>query len=108
MVKRLSDFGEILSGGRRLDEPFEGLAPAVVSEVMEALIKLRGEVAMIIVEHHAETVLPIVDRASVLVNGKIAFEGDAGALERDSDLQARLLGVVHREDVSGPVSAAAT
>jgi ABC-type branched-subunit amino acid transport system ATPase component len=89
-----------------LDEPFEGLAPAVVNEVMEALVKLRGKVSMIIVEHHAETVLPIVDRAIVLVNGKIAFEGDAGVLERDHDLQARLLGVVQREE-AGSASVAA-
>jgi branched-chain amino acid transport system ATP-binding protein len=78
-----------------LDEPFEGLAPSVVGEVMEALVKLRGKVAMVIVEHHAETVLPIADRAYVLVNGQVAFEGDAATLEADHELQARLLGVVH-------------
>jgi branched-chain amino acid transport system ATP-binding protein len=78
-----------------LDEPFEGLAPAVVTEVMEALIKLRGKVAMVIVEHHAESVLPIVDRAYVLVNGRVAFAGEAAALEHDHALQARLLGLVH-------------
>ncbi len=81
-----------------LDEPFEGLAPAVVKEVMEALLKLRGRVAMVIVEHHAETVLPIVDRAYVLVNGAVAFEGDAGKLEADHDLQKRLLGVVQSDE----------
>ena len=80
-----------------LDEPFEGLAPAVVKEVMDALIKLRGKVAMIIVEHHAELVLPVVDRAYVLVNGRIAFAGDAAVLERDHELQARLLGVVQAD-----------
>jgi branched-chain amino acid transport system ATP-binding protein len=80
-----------------LDEPFEGLAPAVVQEVMDALVRLRGRVAMIIVEHHAETVLPIVDRAYVLVNGQIAFEGSARALEADAPLQARLLGIVQPE-----------
>lgn len=82
-----------------LDEPFEGLAPAVVNEVMEALMKLRGRVAMVIVEHHAESVLPIVDRACVLVNGAVAFDGDAGKLEADHDLQKRLLGVVQSEDM---------
>ena len=112
--ERRSAKGENLSGGERqmvaiaralmvpsklilLDEPFEGLAPAVVKEVMDALIKLRGKVAMIIVEHHAELVLPVVDRAYVLVNGRIAFAGDAAVLERDHELQARLLGVVQAD-----------
>ena len=80
-----------------LDEPFEGLAPAVVNEVMEALVKLRGRVAMVIVEHHAELVLPITDRAYVLVNGQVAFEGEATELEHDEATQARLLGVVETE-----------
>ncbi|MBN8929670.1 MAG: ATP-binding cassette domain-containing protein [Rhodospirillales bacterium] len=80
-----------------LDEPFEGLAPAVVKEVMDALARLRGKVSMVLVEHHAETVLPLVDRAYVLVNGQVAFEGSARTLEQDTALQARLLGVVHAE-----------
>jgi ABC-type branched-subunit amino acid transport system ATPase component/ABC-type branched-subunit amino acid transport system permease subunit len=82
-----------------LDEPFEGLAPAIVKEVMDALVRLRGRVAMVIVEHHAETVLPITDRAYVLVNGQVAYEGSARALEADAALQARLLGVVHTEEM---------
>jgi branched-chain amino acid transport system ATP-binding protein len=52
---------------------------------------------MVIVEHHAETVLPLVDRAYVLVNGQVAFEGTAKSLEGDAALQARLLGVVQKE-----------
>jgi branched-chain amino acid transport system ATP-binding protein len=80
-----------------LDEPFEGLAPTTVKEVMDALSQLRGRVAMVIVEHHAETVLPLVDRAYVLVNGQVAFEGSATTLAQDHALQARLLGVVQKE-----------
>jgi branched-chain amino acid transport system ATP-binding protein len=90
-----------------LDEPFEGLAPAVVKEVMDTLVKLRGKVAMVIVEHHAETVLPIVDRAYVLVNDQVAFEGDADRLERDHDLQARLLGVVQGDELEATLKRAA-
>jgi branched-chain amino acid transport system ATP-binding protein len=52
---------------------------------------------MVIVEHHAESVLPLVDRAYVLVNGRVAFEGSADALQHDHALQARLLGVVQNE-----------
>jgi ABC-type branched-subunit amino acid transport system ATPase component len=82
-----------------LDEPFEGLAPAIVKEVMDALVRLRGKVAMVIVEHHAESVLPITDHAYVLVNGQVAYEGKARTLEADHALQSRLLGVVHVEDL---------
>jgi ABC-type branched-subunit amino acid transport system ATPase component len=82
-----------------LDEPFEGLAPAIVKEVMEALVRLRGRVAMVIVEHHAETVLPIAQHAYVLVNGQVAYEGTARALEEDHALQARLLGVVQVDEL---------
>jgi branched-chain amino acid transport system ATP-binding protein len=64
---------------------------------MDALVRLRGTVSMVLVEHHAETVLPIVDRAYVLVNGQVAYEGSAKALEADISLQARLLGIVHQE-----------
>jgi branched-chain amino acid transport system ATP-binding protein len=80
-----------------LDEPFEGLAPAIVKEVIDALALLRGRVAMVIVEHHAESVLPLVDRAYVLVNGQVAFEGAAKQLADDPALQARLLGVMQKE-----------
>ena len=64
---------------------------------MEALVRLRGRVATVIVEHHAEAVLPIVHHAYVLVNGQVACSGSAKALEQDVALQARLLGVVHVE-----------
>jgi len=47
----------------------------------------------VIVEHHAESVLAMADRAYVLVNGKVAFSGTAAALAADHALQDRLLGV---------------
>jgi ABC-type branched-subunit amino acid transport system ATPase component/ABC-type branched-subunit amino acid transport system permease subunit len=103
---------ETLSGGERqmvaiaralmvpsklilLDEPFEGLAPAVVQEVRDAVAKLTTRASLVIVEHHAETVLAMADRAYVLVNGKVAFGGVAAALAADVALQERLLGVTH-------------
>ena len=58
-----------------LDEPFEGLAPAVVEELFEAFDKLRGEVAMVIVEHNLDLVLALADRAYVLERGSVVHEG---------------------------------
>jgi ABC-type branched-subunit amino acid transport system ATPase component len=49
------------------------------------------------VEHHAGTVLPIVDRAYVLVNGQVAYKGSVNAPEANAASQARLLGAVHQE-----------
>lgn len=76
-----------------LDEPFEGMAPAVVQEVREAVAKLTSRASLVIVEHHAESVLSMADRAYVLVNGRVAFGGDAQELAADTALQERLLGV---------------
>jgi branched-chain amino acid transport system ATP-binding protein len=76
-----------------LDEPFEGLAPAVVHEVREAVAKLTSRASLVIVEHHADAVLAAADRAYVLVNGAVAFGGSAATLAADTALQERLLGV---------------
>ncbi len=80
-----------------LDEPFEGLAPAVVQDIRSAVQRISTQVSMIIVEHHAESALEISDRAYVLVNGKIAYEGSAHGLNEDKALQQRLLGVGQME-----------
>ena len=58
-----------------LDEPFEGLAPAVVDDIMTAILELRKRASLIIVEHDAAAILQIADRAYILVNGTVAFEG---------------------------------
>jgi branched-chain amino acid transport system ATP-binding protein len=74
-----------------LDEPFEGLAPAVVEELFEALDKLRGEVTMVIVEHNLDLVLALANRAYVLERGSVVHEGAAAALRTDLELRRRVL-----------------
>ncbi len=74
-----------------LDEPFEGLAPAVIEGLFEAFDKLRGEVAMMIVEHNLDLVLALADRAYVLERGSVVHEGTARALREDLDLRRRVL-----------------
>jgi branched-chain amino acid transport system ATP-binding protein/branched-chain amino acid transport system permease protein len=74
-----------------LDEPFEGLAPAVIEELFEAFDKLRGEVAMMIVEHNLDLVLALADRAYVLERGSVVHEGAASALRKDLDLRRSVL-----------------
>jgi ABC-type branched-subunit amino acid transport system ATPase component/ABC-type branched-subunit amino acid transport system permease subunit len=80
-----------------LDEPFEGLAPAVVDDIMTAILELRKRASLIIVEHDAAAILQIADRAYILVNGTVAFEGAADQLARDTALQAKHLGLAHAQ-----------
>ncbi len=74
-----------------LDEPFEGLAPAVVEELFETFDRLRGEVAMVIVEHNLDLVLALADRAYVLERGSVVHEGPAGALRENIELRRQVL-----------------
>ncbi len=74
-----------------LDEPFEGLAPAVVEELFEAFDKLRSEVAMVIVEHNLDLVLSLANHAYVLERGSVVYEGTAAALRENLDLRRSVL-----------------
>ncbi|WP_114966068.1 branched-chain amino acid ABC transporter ATP-binding protein/permease [Alkalilacustris brevis] len=83
-----------LSGNVRLlllDEPFEGLAPAVVEELFTVFDRLRQEVPMIIVEHNLDLVLALADRVFALENGAVFHEGPAEALLTDLDYRKKIL-----------------
>jgi ABC-type branched-subunit amino acid transport system ATPase component len=62
-----------------LDEPFEGLAPAVVEELFESFHKLRGEVSIIIVDHHLDLVLALSDRTVALERGQVTHIGPSSS-----------------------------
>ena len=76
-----------------LDEPFEGLAPAIIEELFAILDDLRKETAIIIVEHNLDIVLALADRAYVLDRGAVSHAGPARALEEDLELRRKVLWV---------------
>jgi ABC-type branched-subunit amino acid transport system ATPase component/ABC-type branched-subunit amino acid transport system permease subunit len=83
-----------LSGDTRvllLDEPFEGLAPAVVEELFEAFDKLRREIAIVIVDHHLDLALALSDRTVVLERGQVTHIGPSRALSQDLALRRQVL-----------------
>jgi branched-chain amino acid transport system ATP-binding protein len=53
-----------------LDEPFEGLAPAVVTEVLVAVERLRERTSILLVEHKIATWCCTSERAYVIVTGR--------------------------------------
>jgi ABC-type branched-subunit amino acid transport system ATPase component len=108
--ERLDEKAETLSGGEQqmvaiaralsgrvklllLDEPFEGLAPAVTETIFAALDRLRGEVPILIVEHDLDLVLALADRIYVLDRGRISYEGPAAPLRADPERRRRVLWV---------------
>jgi len=85
-----------LSGNVRLlllDEPFEGLAPAVVEEVFKSIEQLRREIAIVIVEHDLDLVLALADRAYVLDRGRVSHTGPAEPLLTDLAFRKSVLWV---------------
>lgn len=111
--KRAKAFGNNLSGGEQqllviaralstnpslllLDEPTEGLAPAIVNEIGVLLRQLRDEAdapAILVVEQNLRFALSVADQAVVLVSGEVAYRGTAAELGQRVDIQQRLIGV---------------
>jgi branched-chain amino acid transport system ATP-binding protein len=108
---RLGNKGRELSGGEQqmlaiaralltgpelllLDEPSQGLAPLVVSAVMDTIRMLKAErVSMLLVEQNAEMALQLADRVYVIDHGTVVFEGTPERLRADRQVTSTYLGV---------------
>ena len=76
-----------------LDEPSLGLAPKIVGEVFDTIVRLREEgITILLVEQNAFAALKISDRAYVLENGKIVMEGVASHMIGDDMIRRKYLG----------------
>ena len=83
-----------LSGDTRLlllDEPFEGLSPAVTEELFEAFDRLRREIAIILVDHHLDLALALSDRTVALERGSVQWTGASRLLREDQELRRKVL-----------------
>jgi ABC-type branched-subunit amino acid transport system ATPase component/ABC-type branched-subunit amino acid transport system permease subunit len=74
-----------------LDEPFEGLAPAVIQELFTVFDRLRSHASIVIVEHNLDLVLALADRVFALERGAVFHEGPAAPLLTDLDYRKRIL-----------------
>lgn len=112
LAERKTNGGAQLSGGEQqmlaigralllnpkllvMDEPTEGLAPVIVNQVAEMLVRLAGEgdVDVLVIEQNIGVACSISEQVAIMVNGKINRVMDAGLLVGDRDLQQALLGV---------------
>jgi branched-chain amino acid transport system ATP-binding protein len=77
-----------------LDEPSEGLAPAVVDKIGEVVTTLRGEgVAVLIVEQDLHLAFAVADEIAVMEKGVLVHRVPTPEFRRDPETAYRLLGV---------------
>jgi len=108
LSERRNQLGGTLSGGEQqmltiarglmgnprlmlLDEPFEGLAPLIVKELMEimALLCLKEGLTLLLVEQNARLAIKLSDRGYVLEKGLVTFEGPRNMMLESEEVRKR-------------------
>ena len=102
--------GDRLSGGKRrrteiarclainprfimLDEPFAGVDPIAVQEIQSVVYKLKEKnIGILITDHNAPETLSITDRAYLLFEGKVLFQGTSEELAENPIVREKYLG----------------
>ncbi|MFL5363290.1 MAG: ABC transporter ATP-binding protein [Myxococcales bacterium] len=110
LAQRRSSTGRQLSGGEQemlaigraiilnpklllLDEPSQGLAPLVVQDVFRVVAAMRKEgISVLLVEQNVRAAVEIADRAYVIDDGKVVYEGGAAEFARDEQRVRALAG----------------
>ncbi|MGI9499301.1 MAG: ABC transporter permease [Geminicoccaceae bacterium] len=91
-----------------MDEPTEGLAPVIVAQVEDMLVRLadEGDIEVLVIEQNIGVATEIAQQTAIMVNGRISHVMDSRRLAADRDLQQRLLGVGRGSGDPGPDLAA--
>jgi branched-chain amino acid transport system ATP-binding protein len=77
-----------------MDEPSEGLAPAIIESMVETFRELEREgLSILLIEQNLGVATSLAERQLIMVAGSIATETTAAVLAGDSELQRRYLGV---------------
>jgi len=75
-----------------LDEPTEGLAPLIVRNLEEQILKLRDSgISLLLSEQNVKSAMKLIDRAYVIDNGHIRFEGTIAQFEANEEVKKRYL-----------------
>ncbi|MFW6076764.1 MAG: Tm-1-like ATP-binding domain-containing protein, partial [Hyphomicrobiales bacterium] len=78
-----------------MDEPTEGLAPLIVTQVEEILVHLAhdSDMHILVIEQNIGVATSVSENVAIMVNGRVNRTVDAARLANDRELQQRLLGV---------------
>ena len=125
LAERRSHRGNQLSGGEQqmlaisralllnphlliMDEPTEGLAPVIVEQVEEMLLRLgeNSDIGVLVVEQNIGVATAVSEKVAIMINGRVNRIMEAARLAADRDLQQRLLGVGQHGEAAQPAQAA--
>jgi ABC-type branched-subunit amino acid transport system ATPase component len=117
LAERKNNGGSQLSGGEQqmlaisralllnprllvMDEPTEGLAPVIVSQVADMLMHLgeEGDIDVLVIEQNIGVATAVSENVAIMVNGRVNRLMSASALAADRELQQNLLGVGRHGD----------
>ena len=124
LAERRGNRGNQLSGGEQqmlaisralllnprllvMDEPTEGLAPVIVEQLEEMLLRIgeQGDIGVLVVEQNIGVATAVAEKVAIMINGRVNRVMEAPRLAADRELQQRLLGVgQHGEEE--PIAAA--
>ncbi|HET9810708.1 MAG TPA: LPS export ABC transporter ATP-binding protein [Sphingomicrobium sp.] len=76
-----------------LDEPFAGIDPISIADIRELVRELKQrDIGVLITDHNVRETLDIVDRACIIYDGQVLFQGTPEALVADSEVRRLYLG----------------
>ena len=96
--QRQLEIAMALAGAPRLillDEPAAGLSPAERRELVALLRALPAHMSFVLIEHDLDIALRVVERVTVMHNGRVLKEGTPAEIESDADVQAIYMGGKH-------------
>lgn len=76
-----------------LDEPFAGIDPISIADIRHLVLQLKERrIGVLITDHNVRETLDIVDRACIIYDGRVLFEGTPRALVENADVRRVYLG----------------
>ena len=96
--QRQLEIGMALAGAPRLilfDEPAAGRSPAAPRELGALLTSLPAHMSFVLIEHDLDIALKVVERVTVMHNGRVLRHGTPDEIENDAQVQAIYMGGKH-------------
>lgn len=110
LKERAKLYGNLLSGGEQqmlaiarslmtnpellvMDEPSEGLAPLVVTQISQVIDQLRKSLPVLLVEQNMNMALGVADYVYVISKGSVVYESTPKELKNNAEIKSKFLGV---------------